>query len=290
MKRGRCEQERTAASSCGGYCDLHVHTGFSDGTDSPETVLEKAAKAGLSAISITDHDSVEGVDAATRAGERLGITVLPGIELTAEYEGTEVHMLGYCLDWRDGALRQKLAELRESRVERIHAMIGKLAEQGIALKPEAVFRLSGEGTVGRLHMARAMVNEGIVKSVYEAFNKYIGDRCPAYVAHFRLSPEEAIGLVKAFRGVPVLAHPYSLKKDELIPVLAQAGLRGLEVYYPEHTQSMINFYLALTKKLGLLATGGSDYHGAGKPDISLGEVEVPYALAEQVMEAAKGEE
>lgn len=261
-------------------CDLHVHTVLSDGTDTPECVVSKAARAGLAAIAITDHDSVEGVAAAVAAGAACGVEILPGIELTAEHEGTEIHMLGYGLEYRDPELLGKLAELRKERVDRVHAMIGKLADQGVTVRPETVFGLAGNGTVGRLHLARAMVKDGAVGSVYEAFNKYIGDKGPAYVAHFRLNPVDAIGLIRSYGGVPVLAHPYVLKNDELIPVLAEKGLRGLEVYYPEHSQSMINFYLALAGRLNLLVTGGSDYHGAAKPNIELGEVPVAYELAQ----------
>lgn len=268
-------------------CDLHVHTIHSDGTDTPETIVAKALSKGIAALSITDHDSVEGVAAAVAAGGRNGLEILPGIELTAEYEGAEVHMLGYLMEYRDPAFNKLLAGLRENRVERIHAMIRKLADMGITMNPESVFSLSGNGTVGRLHMARAMVNEGIVANVYEAFNKYIGDRCPAYVAHFRLSPAEAIAMIRDYGGIPVLAHPYSLKKDELIPGMAKDGLMGIEVYYPEHSQSMINFYSGLARQLNLLVTGGSDYHGAAKPNTSLAEIDVPYELAQGLAEAKK---
>lgn len=268
-------------------CDLHTHTRFSDGTDEPAELVARAAKAGLSCVAVTDHDSVEGVSQAVEEGARRGIEVIPGIELTAELDGVEVHMLGYLLDHRDPGLKARLAELRDNRVGRVHEMIRKLALQGIDLKPEAVFSLSKDGTVGRLHMARAMVNEGIVGSVWEAFDKFIGDRCPAYVSHFRLTPEDAVALLRSHGGVPVLAHPYSLKKDEIIPALAEAGLMGLEVYYPEHSQSMINFYRDLAKKLGLVMTGGSDYHGSAKPSVRLGEAGVGKDGVEALKEAQR---
>jgi 3',5'-nucleoside bisphosphate phosphatase len=267
-------------------CDLHIHTIHSDGTDTPQTIIGRAARQGLSAISITDHDSVDGVEEAIRAGDSCGIEVLPGIELTAEFDGAEVHMLGYRIEHRDPAFNRALAGLRENRVERVLAMIKKLSAQDIVLKPEAVFSLSGSGTVGRLHMARAMVNEGIVGSVPEAFYKYIGDKCPAYVSHFRLTPATAIAMIREYGGVPVLAHPHALKKDEYIPAMAEAGLRGLEVYYPEHSQAVINFYLDCAKRLGLLITGGSDYHGAAKPGVELGEAQVPYTVVEALNNAA----
>ncbi|MGE5308144.1 MAG: PHP domain-containing protein [Deltaproteobacteria bacterium] len=268
-----------------GKCDLHVHTVCSDGTGEPADVVAAASRAGLCAIAITDHDTVNGLPEAIEAGRRLGVEILPGIELTAEHEGSEVHMLGYLFDFADPGLNQRLAELRRNRVDRIHAMIERLAGQGVHVRPEAVFRLSREGTVGRLHLARAMVAEKVVGSVYEAFDKYIGDRCPAYVAHFKLSPAEAIALIKGYGGIPVLAHPYSFRHDELIPQFAQEGLMGLEVYYPEHSQSMINFYTELARRLGLLMTGGSDYHGSAK-NVSIGEIDVPYETV-QALKAAR---
>ena len=265
-------------------CDLHTHTLHSDGTDTPEALVAVAQRKEISCVAITDHDSVEGVEAAMAEGLRRGVEVISGVELTAELDKTEVHILGYMVDHRDPEFKAKLVELRANRVERIYAMVEKLKDQGVTLPPESVFKLSAGGTVGRLHMARAMVAEGIVKTVYEAFNKFIGDRCPSYVSHFRLSPEEAIALLRRFGGIPVLAHPYSLKRDEIIPALAEAGLRGIEVYYPEHTQSMINFYNREALRLGLLVTGGSDYHGAAKPNTALGEIDIPYELAEGLRE------
>jgi predicted metal-dependent phosphoesterase TrpH len=265
--------------------DLHLHSYCSDGTDSPEELARKARRAGLSCISLVDHDTVEGVPACLEEGRLLGLEVIPGIELTAEHEGCEVHILGYMLDWERPELREKLQELRKNRVERIYTMLEKLEEAGITLAPEAVFSLAKQGTVGRLHLARAMVNAGIVSHVSEAFQRYIGDKCPAYVGHFMLTPGDAIRLIAGSGGISVLAHPYSLNNDDLIGYLAKQGLRGLEVYYPEHSQSMINFYLRVAAEFNLLVTGGSDYHGAAKPELVLGEFKLPYELVQKLKDA-----
>lgn len=267
--------------------DLHLHTFFSDGTYSPEELVNKAHNQGLSVIAITDHDTVDGIERGIEAGKLSGVEVLPGIELTVEYQAREVHLLGYLIDYQNKDLKQKLEVLNNNRIERIYKITAKLKEQGINLNPEAVFNLAKNGSPGRLHIARAMVAEGIIGSTYEAFRKYIGDKCPSYVAGFKFTPQEGIKLIKNLQGIPVLAHPYSINNDELIPLLVDFGLMGLEVYYSEHTQSMINFYFDMAKKYNLLVTGGSDCHGEAKSEIKIGSVKIPYELVEKLKEAKK---
>lgn len=267
------------------YVDLHLHTYYSDGTFSPEELIDQAAKAKLKAISITDHDTVEGIKPVMRAGLKEKIEVLPGIELTAEFNGSEIHILGYLIDCENKPLCEKLALLKKVRIERIYKITEKLSTCGIEIDPEKIFALSGEGTIGRLHVARALVNEGKVKSTYEAFDKYIGDKCPAYVLGFRLSPAEAVKIIKNAGGVPVLAHPYTIRDDALLYQLIDFGIMGLEAYYPEHSQSMTNFYLNLAKERNLLVTGGSDCHGKAKPEIRIGSMKIPYELVEKLKEA-----
>jgi 3',5'-nucleoside bisphosphate phosphatase len=267
--------------------DLHLHTIFSDGTLNCDELVLRAAKAGLSAIAIVDHDTVAGIDEARKAGLANGVEVISGVELTADQEGVEIHLLGYLFDHHYQPLLEKLEFLKKNRIERIYKISDKLKkEMDVVLDPESVFGLSLKGTVGRLHVARAMVKAGIVNSTYEAFHKYIGDRCPGYISGFKLTPAEAIKLIKDAGGVPVLAHPYTLRRDELIPEFVKMGLMGLEVYYSEHTQGMINFYLDLVRKHGLIATGGSDFHGDTKPDVALGSITIPYELVE-ALKAAK---
>ena len=175
--------------------------------------------------------------------------------------------------------------LKKNRVERIHKIVNKLNELGIALNPQDVFAIARHGTAGRLHVARALEKAGFVGNVFEAFQKYIGDKGPAYVCGFRFSPAEAIKLIKDVGGVPVLAHPCTLNNDELIPKFVDYGIMGLEVYYPEHSQSMINFYLSLCEKYNLLVTGGSDCHGSAKPEVRIGSIKIPYELVEKLKEA-----
>lgn len=265
--------------------DLHLHTVFSDSTYTPEELISESLKNGLSAVAVVDHDCTDGIEPAIKIGEDKGIEVLPGIELSAEDAGQEVHILGYLIDYKAKRLVEKLGFLRKNRVERIYKITDKLKELGLELKADSVFELARHGTVGRLHVARAMVKEKLVGSIAEAFRRYIGDKCPAYVCNFRFSPAEAINLIKEVRGIPVLAHPYTVSNDELIPALSGQGLMGLEVYYPEHSQSTVNFYLGLARKYNLLVTGGSDCHGSAKPGIKIGLVKIPYGLVENLKEA-----
>lgn len=268
------------------FADLHLHTIFSDGTYTPEELILQSIKAGLSCIAVADHDTVEAVGPCMEIGREKGIEVLPGIELSTEYEGFEVHILGYLIDYKREDFLKKLEFLKTNRIERVHKIIAKLKEMGIVLEAEAVFEIADVGTTGRLHIARAMLKKGLVKSLSEAFGKYIGDKSPAYVAGFKFSPKEAISLIKDVGGIAVLAHPYVLSRDELIPEFVSSGLRGLEVYYPEYSQSMINFYLEMAKKYNLLVTGGSDCHGSAKPEVRIGSIKIPYELVEKLKQNA----
>lgn len=267
------------------FADLHLHTIFSDGTYTPVELIRQSKKKGLSVIAVVDHDTVSGIEPAIESAKKAGIEVIPGIELSAEFAGLEIHILGYFIDYKNILFKNKLKDLSAIRTERIYKILAKLNGLGIKLDPKAVFNLAKDGTVGRLHIARALVNEGLVSSVKEAFKKYIGDDCPCYVCGFRFNPQEAIKFIKDFSGIPVLAHPYALNRDDLIPQFVGYGLMGIEVYYPEHTQSMINFYLNMAKKYNLLVTGGSDCHGEAKPEVKIGMIKLPYELVEKLIEA-----
>jgi hypothetical protein len=267
------------------FADLHLHTIFSDGTYTPEDLIRESERVGLCAISVVDHDTIDGIEPTLGIARSRNIEVLPGIELSTEYDGTEVHILGYLIDCSNKELREKIDSLKKNRIERIYKILDKLQKIGINLKAQEVFDLAPQGTVGRLHIARAMVKEGLVNSTTEAFQKYIGDRCPAYILGFKLSPFEAIRLIKNAAGIPVLAHPYSLNRDDLILKFIDYGIMGLEVYYPEHSQTMINFYLSLAQKYNLLVTGGSDCHGQVKSEVQIGSIKIPYELVEKLKEA-----
>jgi predicted metal-dependent phosphoesterase TrpH len=267
------------------FADLHLHTSYSDGTYSASELIEKAKKAGLACISVVDHDTVAGTDDVIECAGHKGIEAIAGIELTCECDGLEIHILGYLIDYKNKELIERLEVLRKVRIGRIHKITRRLKSLDIPLEADTVFGLAGRGTVGRLHVARAMVNEGLVGSTTEAFRKYIGEKCPAYIAGFRLAPKDGIGLIKRVGGIPVLAHPYSLNRDELIPQLVDYGLMGLEAYYPEHKAPMVERYLKLAKKYGLLVTGGSDCHGSAKPEVKLGSLKIPYELVVKLKEA-----
>ena len=264
------------------YADLHVHSLASDGTYGPAQLVKESIKRKLSAIAIVDHDTLDAIPEATAEAEGKDLEIIPGIELTAQHEGQEIHILGYFLDYRDNALLNKLVSLRQNRVERVYKIVKNLEGLGVNLDAKTVFDISGESTVGRMHIARALVQEGHVANIPEAFRKYIGDKSAAYVLGFYLSVPEAIKMIQDAGGVAVLAHPYLLRNDALITEFAGYGLQGMEIYYPEHSQSMINFYLELAKKLNLAVTGGSDFHGSAKPDIKLGMVKIPLELVEKL--------
>ncbi len=268
------------------FADLHLHTVFSDGTYTPEELSRAASKAGLSVISVVDHDTVLGLGVAKEACLREGIELVPGIELTAEFEGLEIHILGYFIDYENPLLLERLGFLKKNRIERIHRITDKLKTLGKNLEPQDVFALAEKGTVGRLHVAQAMMKKGLVKSTWEAFQLYIGDKCPAYVLGFRFSPQETIELIRKVGGIPVLAHPYSLGKDDLITKFVDCGLMGLEVYYTEHSAAMTKKYLEIARKYNLLITGGSDCHGLAKPEVKIGSIKIPYSLVESLKAAS----
>ncbi len=255
--------------------DLHLHSYFSDGTFSPEQIVEESLKAGLSCISITDHDNVDGVDIASRAAQGR-LEVLPGIEMTAEVNGNEIHILGYLINHKDPSFLKMLEDMRAVRVKRIHGICDKLKKLGVGIDPEEVLCLSTQGSVGRLHVARALCQKGHVFSVAEAFQRFIGDKGPAYVSKFKMTPKEAIRWIRKVGGVPVLAHPYTLSDKALISDFVEAGIMGLEVFYTEHSDYQQNEYVKIAQKHNLLITGGSDCHGTAKENIRIGVVRLPY--------------
>lgn len=264
------------------FADLHVHTNASDGTLSPENLVKECLKARLSAIAIADHDTLDSVQPAINCAKDSGLEVIPALELTAQHEGQEIHMLGYFLDHRNKNLISKLKIIQQNRIERVFKIIENLKNIGIELSSDTVFGISGKSTVGRMHIAKAMVKEGRVSSIPEAFRKYIGDSSPAYVLGFTLSVKEAIDMIHEASGLAVLAHPYLLHNDQLIVEFTRLGLDGIEIYYPEHSQGLINLYLELAKKHNLLVTGGSDFHGAVKPDVKLGTIKLPMDFVEKM--------
>ncbi len=266
--------------------DLHVHTTFSDGEDTPEELIDKAARAKLKTIAVTDHDVVDGIRPAEAEGEKKGVAVIPGIEFTTETGPAEIHILGYLIDTDDPGLLRTLKKIQDSRRQRIFRIVEKLKKENVPIEASDVFEFASGASAGRPHVARALIKKGIVKSMKEAFEKYLGWGKPGYEEHYRLTPHEAIALILDIDGIPVLAHPATSKCDEMIPDLILAGLRGIEVYYPSHTASAVARYLSVAKKHSLLVTGGSDYHGERSNRIEkLGDFTIPDRLAKRLTDA-----
>lgn len=269
------------------FADLHVHTYFSDSTLSPEEVVENALKKELSAIAISDHDSVDGIDPAMAAANGRGLEIISSVELTVEREDAEIHMLGYFIDYKDQRFADKLREIRQFRVERMRRMVEKLKNEGVDIPIERVFEIAGRGSVGRPHLAGAMAEIGAVRNLREAFDRYIGYGGTCYVEKKKITSKEAVEMIVDSGGVPVLAHPKLMGNDACIKGLIEDGIAALEVYHPDHKPSDIKRYERIAKENGLLVTGGSDCHGLSKPRILMGSVRVPYDIVEKLKEKAR---
>jgi len=277
-----------------GPVDLHSHTTAADGTLAPRDLVRLAARRGVTVLAITDHDSTEGLaEAMDEARAHAGMTIVPGLEINCDVEHGEVHVLGFCVDWRAEWFQTFLTEQRRERAARVERICARLAELGVPVTPAEVFEIVREGSPGRPHVAQAMVNRGYVKSVKEAFARYLRAGGPAHVARKRLTPAEAVTIIRRARGVPVLAHPGLGDHDGLIPDLVAAGLMGIECWYHEHSASQTAKYLELCRQHGLVATGGSDYHGShvgrpnepGTPEVALAAWEALRAAAERAAAA-----
>ncbi len=277
------------------WVDLHLHTTASDGVLSPSGIVHYAKGKGLKAIAITDHDTIDGNEEAMDEGKKVGLEVIPGVEISARFDLGSMHILGFFIDIRNRALRERLSLLQETRAKRNPQMVQRLRELGVEISYDEVRDASGGGQVGRPHFAQVLLQKGYVHTVQEAFDRYLGKGALAYVDKFRFDPKEAMGLIREARGIPVLAHPFTLHipsphtLEALLAELIQLGLMGIEVYYPEHTGNQISLYKALAEKHGLLITGGSDYHGieTDKADIGMrqGDTRLSYSMVE-AMKAA----
>jgi predicted metal-dependent phosphoesterase TrpH len=262
--------------------DLHLHTTYSDGTESPERVIELARAAGLTAAAITDHDNTEAFPRARAACEKHGIEFIPGIEMSAAAQGLEVHILGFLFDPANQALAAHLAEQQQRRVRRVYDTVERLKKVGVNITAEEILALAGEGTVGRPHVARTLLKHGYVNTFAEAFQKYIGPNNPGFVPGSATAPAEIIRLIRGAGGIPVLAHAMYLKNDALIEEFARDGLLGLEVYHSSHGPEEIKRYEALADRLKLMRTGGSDFHGDSKEGVPVGVVQLPYSYYENL--------
>ena len=272
--------------------DLHTHTTASDGSFTPSQLVRHAKEKGLRALAVTDHDTIDGNKEALNAGEREGLEVVPGIEISVDYSPGSMHMLGYFIDTESQRLQEKLALLQDSRSDRNPKIIEKLNALGLDITYDEVVEASGGGQVGRPHIAQVLLQKGYATTIQEAFDKYLGKGAPAYFDKFRLNAEDAIAMITDAGGVPVLAHPFTLKctnqgeLEELIKHLTGHGLQGIEVYYTEHNEKQISRYRLLAERNNLLLTGGSDFHGANMAGVELGtgrgSLQIPYILFENL--------
>jgi predicted metal-dependent phosphoesterase TrpH len=273
-----------------GKIDLHIHTTASDGRFSPEEVVRKAAELGLSIISICDHDTVDGIAPALNAARAFPeLMVIPGVEISTHSPGSEVHVLGYFVDYANPHFKATLAGLRSSRQDRAQAIIAKLKALGVNIALNRVKDIAGIGSIGRPHIAQAMLEKGYISSIKEAFTRYIGLGGPAYVERHKLAPREAVELILKVGGLPVLAHPTTAGDPEkLISELTLSGLIGIEVYYNGYNEDQRDYLSRLAEKYNLIATGGSDYHGLDEAtETMLGGAGVPGELAEKIISLAK---
>ena len=272
--------------------DLHLHTTHSDGSLSPTEVLQLAHKAHVTALAITDHDIVTGIPEAMAAGTELGVEIIPGVEISSSLGNNELHILGYCINWQDSELNQRLAALRESRHRRNPQIIERLRSLGLDVTYEEVRTLARTDSVGRPHIARLLMDKKYVSSAKDAFDRYLAEGRPAYVARELPQPADAIAWIKAAGGVAVLAHPTWAKVageglNTLLTTLKNEGLGGIEVHYSTHTKKQTTEYLDLAKRLNMLVTGGSDFHGVTKPDIEVGAGRGDLKVSEKLLDPLK---
>lgn len=265
--------------------DLHIHTHFSDSSLSPREIIEYAKDVGLKIIGITDHDVIEGIDEAIDYGKLYGIEVIPGVELSAEIQGGEIHILGYFIDWKNKWFNEKLKILRQVRQRRAYLIVSKLHQLNIDIDYNRILQIAKtellNGAVSRLHIASVLCEMKVVDSLNTAFEKYLNYGAKAYVPKFSLTPKQAVDIILKIGGIPVLAHPYfSNCNDNLIGKLVQSGLKGIEVYHPQQDSKGEKFCQKMAQKYNLLITGGSDCHGMFKKSILIGSVTVDDKVVE----------
>ncbi|OFX13490.1 MAG: hypothetical protein A2Z18_08710 [Armatimonadetes bacterium RBG_16_58_9] len=269
--------------------DLHIHTTASDGTLTPEQVVEAASGIGLAAIAITDHDTVSGIAPALEAGRRFGVEVVPGIEISAMRHGrTEAHILGYCIDHECSELVKFVGKLVDARRERAERMVEQLNAAGVPIEFERVVEIARGGALGRPHVAKAICEVSAASSMDSAFGRFLQHGCPGHVPRYKVEPAEAVRLIIRAGGVPCCAHVAKLKRDDLVSSLIEEGLAAVEVWHPDHSAAASRFYERFARARGLIATGGSDAHcfDNGKPS-AVGQITVPYEVVERLRRAAR---
>ena len=270
--------------------DFHTHSTRSDGLRSPADLVDLAASRGVRVMALTDHDTLDGLaEAEAAAARHPGFTLVPGVELSCDVPGTEVHILGYFIDRERQELRDQLDEFRRGRIDRARRIIEALERLGAPIEWSRVQELAGEASVGRPHIAQALLEAGHIESFDEAFERFIGRNGPAYAERPKLAPAEAIAMIRDAGGLAVLAHPsFTDDYPRVAGELAAAGLFGLEVYYKHYEPELVGELATLAGRLGLFALGGSDYHGIDRDDERLpGEIPLPDALADAFLDEAR---
>jgi len=259
-----------------GRADLHIHTTHSDGAFSARAIVGHARRAGLTTISITDHDSTGALDEAIAAGRDCGVAVIPGVELSTSLDGQDVHILGYFIDHTQSGVQAHLKVLRKERLRRAERIVGRLNALNVPLPLEAVLDQAGHGSIGRPHIAHAMVELGLAQTYHEAFLKYIGAGRPAYEQHAKMTPREAVVLIAAAGGLSFVAHPGASITDDMLKTLLAEGVDGIETVHPCHTREQEAYFAGIAAEYYLLTSGGSDFHGTKKhgPD-RLGTSTIP---------------
>lgn len=267
--------------------DLHIHTTASDGLLSPEEVVMWANRKRLKAIAITDHDTVNGIDSAFAAGKRYNVEIVPGIELSTIHGEEEIHILGYCINYKEQWFIDMLEKIHSSRFERAANMIAKLNNLGIDITLDEVIKTAEDGILGRPHIARVMMEKGYISSIKEAFKTYIGKGCPAYVERYKLSSSEAIDIIEKLDGVSVLAHPGLIRNKKHISEVIDLGIKGIEVYHSKHDENTTREVLSIANSRDLLITGGSDCHGMTvNNEPILGNFSIDYKCVERLKAVA----
>lgn len=274
------------------YIDLHLHSTYSDGTLTPLLLVKEAKKRGLQAISLTDHDTTEGVEEIIDHGEAYGVEILPGVELSAHIDNSSVHILGYGLKYNDRALLSRLDTIQQARDRRNQKIIHRLNDLGIKITKEDVETVSQTGQTGRPHFAQALIAKGIVNSFDEAFVRYLGQEGIAYVPRKILPVADAIRCINEAGGIAVLAHPVTIDRTMasipgVVETLKGLGLGGIEVYYPTHSKTVRKTLLELNRKFDLIATGGSDFHGHTKTENGMGKIGKSQRLPYEILEKLK---
>ncbi len=269
--------------------DLHTHSTFSDGTLTPEELVAKGVEAGLYAMALTDHDSTNGTPRFLAAATKSGIVPVSGVEISAKFSPGTMHILGYYVDHESPSLGEHLGWIRNGRASRNQEILHKLMELGCHITWEEVQSHAGEDVIGRPHFAQALIDKGCVKNFREAFDKYLAKGKPGYASRRRLTPKDSISLIRDAGGVAVLAHPFTLGLNKWefrkeLNALKAAGLQGMEIYYPEHSKEMQKEFSKLAKDYGLVATGGTDYHGQLTPDLKLGRGFGSLHISDEILE------